>query len=231
VEHIIEMLTIASHDIRSPLTSISVGLKVLSKELYGPLDDKVKGVIDGLYRKVEDLCLTLNRSLERSRILSGNISIEKEILDLTHDIIDPIVDEFTETFESEGVSIDPTLGGVPSGSIQIRADKLWLQNVYRNLFSNVVKYGGSGCSLAYGFEDKEGYFQLNVFNTGKPLTERERKGLFQKFSQAKRNGGRRAEGHGLGLYSCKKIIEEHGGRMWYEARPDGSNFVFTLPKE
>ncbi len=231
VEHIIEMLTIVSHDIRSPLTGISVGLKVVSKELYGPLDPKVKAVVDGLYRKAEDLCHTLNKSLERSRILSGNISIEKEVLDLTHDIIDPLVDEFSETFESNNVSIDPTFGGIPSGSILIKADKIWLQNVYRNLFSNVIKHGGTGCSMAYGFEDKGDHFRLNVFNTGRPLTKEEQKGLFEKFSRPSRKGGRHIEGHGLGLYSCKKIVEEHGGRMWYEAKSDGSNFVFTLPKE
>jgi signal transduction histidine kinase len=231
VEHIIEMLTIASHDIRSPLTGISVGLKVVSKELYGPLDPKVKGVVDGLYKKAEGLCYTLNKSLERSRILSGNIPIEKEVLDLTHDIIDPVVNEFSETFESKNVSIDLTFGGIPSGSILIKADKIWLQNVYRNLFSNVIKHGGKGCSMAYGFEAKGGHFRLNVFNTGRSLTEEEQKGLFEKFSRPRRKGGRRVEGHGLGLYSCKRIVEEHGGHMWYEAKSDGSNFVFTLPKE
>jgi signal transduction histidine kinase len=72
---------------------------------------------------------------------------------------------------------------------------------------------------------------LNVYNTGKPIPEEYRQGLFEKFTGNRndRNGKEKADGTGLGLYLIKKVIQKLGGEIWYEAKEDGSNFVFTLP--
>jgi signal transduction histidine kinase len=230
-QHIIDMLTVASHDIRGPLNSIALGLKVLEKELYGKLDSKVKEVIKGLYKKAHGLSLTLETYLGETSLFSGYIEIKKEKLDFRMDIIDPILEEFSETFASNNITIDESMGGIPDGSISINADRIWLLSVYRNLFSNVVKYGGPGCAMAFGFEDWGDHYRLNVFNTGCSLDHSEQKKLFQKFSRIKGKDTKSIKGAGLGLYFAKEIIESHGGKIWYEPKPDGSNFIFTLPKD
>ena len=230
-QHILDMLTIATHDIRGPLNSIAVGLKVLDKELYGKLNPSIKNVIKNLYRKANSLSLTLETYLGQASLFSGYIEIKKEKLDYRIDIIDPILEEFSEVFARNNITIDESMGGIPEGSITINADRIWLLSVYRNLFSNVVKYGGPGCSMAFGFEDWGDHYRLNVFNTGRPLSKSEQEKLFQKFSRIEKEDSKNVKGAGVGLYFAKEIIERHGGKIWYEPKPDGSNFVFTLPKD
>jgi signal transduction histidine kinase len=72
---------------------------------------------------------------------------------------------------------------------------------------------------------------LNVFNSGKPIPEDHRDKLFTKFMRFGNNGNGNGilDGMWLGLYLIKTIIQKHGGDIWYEAKENGSNFVFTLP--
>ena len=230
-QHIIDMLTVASHDIRGPLNNIAVGLKVLEKELYGKLDPKVKDVVKGLYRKSNSLSLTLDTYLGEASLFSGHIEIKKEKIDYRNDIINPLLDEFSEEFAQNKILIDESMGGIPEGRISITADRIWLLAVYRNLFSNVIKYGGEGCTMAFGFEDWGDHYRLNVFNTGRPIELAEQEKLFEKFYRIEAEETRNVKGAGVGLYFVKEIIEGHGGKIWYEPKHDGSNFVFTIPKD
>ena len=225
------MLTVASHDIRGPLNNIAVGLKVLEKELYGKLDPKVKDVVKGLYRKSNSLSLTLDTYLGEASLFSGHIEIKKEKIDYRNDIINPLLDEFSEEFAQNKILIDESMGGIPEGRISITADRIWLLAVYRNLFSNVIKYGGAGCTMAFGFEDWGDHYRLNVFNTGRPIEPAEQEKLFEKFYRIEAEETRNVKGAGVGLYFVKEIIEGHGGKIWYEPKHDGSNFVFTIPKD
>jgi signal transduction histidine kinase len=129
------------------------------------------------------------------------------------------------------IVIDNRLGAIPSGSITISANKTWLKAVYRNLFTNAVKFGGKGCTISFGFEQHESHYRLNVYNSGRPIAEEDRKKMFHRFERIAPLGGPTTEGVGLGLCLCREIILEHGGEIWYEARPDGSNFVFTISRE
>ena len=230
-QHILDMLTVATHDIRGPLNSIAVGLKVLDRELYGKLSPSIKNVIKGLYRKADGLSITLETYLGQTSLFSGYIEIRKEKLDYRMDIIDPLLEEFSDIFARNRITIDESMGGIPEGSIIISADRIWLFSVYRNLFSNVQKHGGPGCATAFGFEDWGDHYRLNVFNSGRPLDYSQQEKLFQKFSRIEKQGGSDVKGAGVGLYFAKEIIERHGGKIWYEPKPDGSNFVFTLPKD
>lgn len=230
-QHILDMLSIASHDIRGPLNNIAVGLKVLEKELYGKLTPQVKEVLRGLYKKTQSLYLNLETYLGETSLISGYIEIKKELLDYRMDIIDPLLEEFSEVFAQHSITIDESMGGIPAGRITFTADRIWLLSVYRNLFSNVGKYGGPGCTMAFGFEDWEDHYRFNVFNTGRPLDSSEQEKLFQRFSRIDGEETKNVKGSGLGLFFCKEIIERHGGKIWYEPKPDGSNFVFILPKD
>lgn len=230
-QHIIDMLTAASHDLRGPLNSIAVGLKVVEKELYGKLDPRVKEAVGNISQKANSLITTLETYLGETSLFSGHLAIKKEKLDYRMDIIDPLLEEFSESFARNDITIDETMGGIPLGKITIKADRIWLLSVYRNLFSNVVKYGGRGCTLAFGFEDWGDHYRFNVFNTGQPIDSSEQNKLFQKFSRIGGEGTRSIKGAGIGLYFAREVIERHGGKIWYEPKPDGSNFVFTLPKD
>lgn len=229
-KHILEMLTIASHDLRSPLNSIAIGIKIISKGIYGDLTPIIGNEIDKLYHRTQRLLGIMENYLCKTNIFYGNLRIHKQNLDLRTDIIDPVLEEFAEFFKDHNITIDESMGGIPDRTIVISADKLWLQNVYRNLFHNLLKYSDKGCMIAYGFEDKGDCYQLNVFNSGKPIPEEFRDKLFHKFSRMNIDSSKLVSGTGIGLYFIKEIITKHGGQIWYEPLENGSNFVFTLPK-
>jgi signal transduction histidine kinase len=159
------------------------------------------------------------------------MEVKREVLDLRQDIIDAVLDELADDITMREIVIDIRLGAIPAGSIPICANKTWLKAVYRNLFTNAVKYGGKRCTISFGFEQRESHYRLNVYNSGIPIAEEDREKIFDRFERIETLEGPTPDGVGLGLSLCREIILEHGGEIWYEARPDGSNFVFTISRE
>jgi signal transduction histidine kinase len=110
-------------------------------------------------------------------------------------------------------------------------NKVWLKTVFRNLVKNAIHYGDWGGMISFGFEDRVSVYHLNVYNSGETIPEERRDKLFAKFSHIGNNDSEKSNGMGLGLYLVKKIIQRHGGDIWYEAKEHGSNFVMTIPVE
>lgn len=230
-QHILNMLMIMSHDIRGPLVAIAATLKLLIRGIYGNMDESVMNTLTDLMSRVVQLLGIAEDYLGRAQSVDGFCKFEREVLDLRQDIIDPVLDELSNDIQKRGIIIDNRLGAIPAGTIPVHANKIWLKAVFRNLFKNAVKYGGKGCRIAFGFEDHGSYYRLNVYNSGTPIPEEHRARLFTKFGRIESENRPVQDGVGLGLFLIKEIIGKHGGAIWYEARPDGSDFVFTIPKE
>ena len=162
--------------------------------------------------------------LTKSSVMSSNEIGRKEILDLREDIIDPIIGEFSQEIERGEIQIDNRLGGIPGDKIFVSANKNWLGIVYRNLFSNAIRYTPKGGTIAYGFEDQGKMYRLNVFNNGQPIPAEKRKSIFEMFESE--------DSSGIGLPVIRELVRRHGGDLWCEESHGGHpNFVFTLPKE
>jgi two-component system sensor histidine kinase/response regulator len=230
-EQILTMLMVVSHDIRSPLTAISATLKLLIRGVYGNIDESPKETLKDLYARINRLNGIAEDYLGKASVVVGELQMERKVLDLREDIIDPILDELSSEIECRGIIIDNRLGAIPAHQISTKADRIWLKIVFRNLFCNAIKYGGRGCTISFGFERHADHYKLNVYNSGKPIPEECRHQLFTKFSRIGEGNNGNSHGTGLGLYLVKGIIQKHGGDIWYEAKENGSNFVFTLPHD
>ena len=230
-EHILNMVMVLSHDIRGPLVAIASILKLLLRGVYGKLDQSPANTVQELLSRCARLLGTADDYLGKAAIVGGPLEMKREMLDLRQDIIDVVLDELADDLAKREIIIDNRLGAIPSGSIPICANKTWLKAVYRNLFSNAVKYGDKGCVISFGFEQHESLYRLNVYNSGRPIAKEDREKIFDKFERIDPAKGPTPDGVGLGLCLCREIISDHGGEIWYEARPDGSNFVFTISKE
>lgn len=230
-QHIINMIGIVGHDIRSPILSILASLKLLQINAFGELPESIRQTLADIEARLSQLENTATEYLHQTSILSDIEIPGKELLDLREDIIDPILEELSGDILEKRITIDNQLGSIPGGKIRITANKTWLKIVYRNLFKNAINYGSKDNSnpiISFGFEEKNDHYLLNVFNNGKAVPAHEEGLVFDKFFRGKDAGG---DGMGCGLNSIRELIRKHGGEMWYATTQSGHpNFIFTLPK-
>jgi signal transduction histidine kinase len=210
---------------------VEATLKLLTRGIYGEMDESVKNTARDLYGRVERLRGVAEDCLGKASVVAGEVDFERKVLDLREDIIDPVLNELLHDMEERNIVVDNRLGAVPAKKFPIEADKVWLKIVFRNLFTNAIKYGGKGCVIAFGCEESGPYYKLNVYNSGEPVPAEFQDKLFTKFYRAGAGGEVHSDGMGLGLYMTKQIVQKHGGNIWYEPREWGSNFVLTLPRE
>lgn len=223
--HILNMLSIATHDMRGSIVGINATLKLVNKKIMGTTDESVEVTLRDLLTRTQKLEKTVNDYLSKASLLKDAEIPTKKELDLLGDIIMPILGNLAEELEKRNIMIDNRLGSIPGGKIIVSANKVWLQAVYTNLFDNALKHTSDGGIIAFGFEEKDGYYQLNVYNNGPGIPNENLEKIFQKFEG---NG----ESTGVGLSICRDLIRKHGGNLWAEnTRNDHPNFIFTLPKE
>jgi len=230
-EKILNMVKALSHDVRGSLLSISATLKLLSRGYYGKMDEAVVHRIRELFSKTSELIGITEEYLGRSFSVNNDLNTEVESLDLMKDVLIPVLKELSSELKGRRLMIDHRLHAMSNKPISIRTNGIWLKMVFRNLLKNAVRYGHKEGMITIGFEDQGSCYRLNVYNSGKPIPAEYREMLFTKFmgNWNRENGKERAEGTGLGLYLIHKVIQKLGGEIWYEAKENGSNFVFTLP--
>jgi len=232
-ENILHMVKMMSHDVRGSLLSISATLKLLSREYYGKMDEGAMNKVKELFSKTSGLIGMTEEYLGRSFSVIDDVSTKQVTLDLMKHILIPVLKELSSELKGHRLLIDHHLHAMSNKPISIRASRVWLKMVFRNLLKNALKFGDPGGMIAIGFEDQGSSYRFNVYNTGEPIPEGVRKHLFTNIwedgNHAMNQEG--TNGTGLGLYLTKKVIEKLGGEIWYEAKERGSTFSFTLPSE
>jgi two-component system sensor histidine kinase VicK len=167
--------------------------------------------------------------LSKAFIVSEDLAVSRESLDMRRDILDAVLDELSGELRQQKILIYNRLAASGGRRFFIKASKFWVRAAFRNLLKNAVQYGGRGCTIVIGCEDHGVYYLFNVYNSGRPVKEAYRDNLFKKWKRGSLSNN--GVGLGLGLYLTKEVIQKHGGCIWYESLGYGSNFLFTLPRE
>lgn len=230
-QEILRLLTMMSHDIRGALISIGAGLKLLGRGTYGSLDGGASDKAGDLCERVKKVVGLAEEFLGKAFSLTEKTGILEEALDLKQDVIHPVLSELSAEMLENSIKVDNRLDSEKFDHVAVRADAIWLKAVFRNLFRNAMKYGGHGCTISIGFENKDSFYRLSVSNSGRPIPEEKRGRLFRRFSRLASAGKGGSDGMGVGLYMVREIVRKHGGDIWYEAAESGSNFIFTLPQK
>ena len=228
---ILNMFEIATHDIKGPLLAIAATLKLLGRGFYGRMDESVANSLKEVLSKTLCLIGVTEEYLARTLLMDDDLEAEGEVLDLKKDVITPVLRELSTELKEHPIVMNHCFDPVPNVGFPVMASKIGLKAVFRNLIRNAVKYGGKGCTISLAVETQGGFYRLNVYNSGEPIPAECRNKLFSQCIRLRSNGNGNGSNHGmgLGLYLTKKIIEKHGGTIWYEASANGSNFIFTLP--
>jgi signal transduction histidine kinase len=219
-----EFLSAAAHDLRTPLTVVLGQSELLERRIArdpaAPADAAGIGRIVREARRLRDLVSEL---LDAQRLEQGGTIMELAPADLCQ-IVGTVRDRHT----GQGSRIELSRPDRPLvGSI----DRPRVEQVIENLVDNAMKYGGAS-SPEIVVEDVDGEAHIAVVDHGIGIPQGERDRIFERFFRASNVQSITDTGLGLGLYICRRIVEEHGGRIWHEPTPGGgSTFVVALPIE
>jgi signal transduction histidine kinase len=222
-----EFISIASHQLRTPLNSIKGYLSLFLEDVYGKLDEKKRPPMERLYRSSERLIHLVNELLGISRIQMGKIELEMVEVDLC-EVVQSVVDELRMVAEQKGLVLHascPT-NGVPA----VAGDKQKLRDSVLNLVDNAIRYTEKG-SVEVSLRREINDLIVHVKDTGPGLDEEEARTLFQSFQRGQVGRKNWAEGSGLGLYIAREFIGLHGGAIWAESpgKGLGSTFFIRIP--
>ena len=216
-----EFIALASHELKTPLTTIKGYLQVLSKMEA----DKMSQLFlsKSLYQ-VEKLNTLVEDLLNMSRIESGQLNFNLETFDI-REMVKEIIETFS--YSSQSHRVVSNLGSSPAF---IRGDRQRIEQAILNFMTNAIKYSPKADEIYVNLEVVGNNMTLKVRDKGIGLTVEQRQQLFTRFYRAENTQG--ISGLGLGLYLTKQIIDRHGGIIEVSSEfGEGSEFSFTLPLE
>lgn len=224
-----EFISIASHQLRTPLTSIKGFISLIREGDYGKISKQVDGALKKIFISNERLIKLVNDILNLSRIESGTFTFNFGKNDLTA-MIKNVVEDFSLEVEERGLKIK---FNKPEKKIPLFVfDRDKMQEVISNLIDNAIKYTTAG-KIEVDIKDFERKIRIIISDTGKGMEEDEAKYVFEKFRRGVGSSSLNTEGTGLGLYVCKKIMNAHDGNIF--AKSDGpekgSQFIVELKKD
>jgi signal transduction histidine kinase len=226
-----EFISIASHQLRTPLTSIKGYSLQLRDERYGKVSEKQKEVIEKIFIANERTVGLVEDLLNVSRIEQGRIEYEFEELDL-RDIISKVMQVMSIQAEHRGLYLKFKDHMKSLKQVMIKADRNKLTEVISNLVDNAIKYTKEGgITIHLKLSENKKKVRVEVKDTGIGIKEEDRKKLFRKYGRGKDVGVMHSNGTGLGLYIVKQLTEAHKGKVSVESEGpgQGSSFIIELP--
>lgn len=228
-----EFVMHVSHELRTPLTAVS-GYLALLKEHYEKLDPSTKGMfLDRALANCQELALLVNSVLE-ALYITGNAHVpyyeELSISEVVYEVLTQI-----DPRQKAAYTIEMQI----PAEMKARADRQFLLQILRNLFSNVFKYVPQQTPIIISAVRRQSDQEIDtvapicirVQDAGPGIPPAEQPLLFQKFARLNRDLSGTVRGTGLGLHNCKILVEAMGGQIWVESsgQPgEGSCFCFTI---
>lgn len=219
-----EFISLASHQLRTPLSSINTYSQMLSQGYAGKLTSKqlsFVSVIEKATSRMNDLIHTL---LNVTRIEAGNITVNVKSIDIDN-LCDEIVGSLEYLALERGISIKYTNDSITS----VESDPVLLREVLSNFLTNAIKYTPRGGRVTLRVEANDRVV-FSVKDNGYGIPEQSKNYVFSKFYRANNAVKNDVTGTGIGLYLAKEIAERLEGDIWFKSEINkGSTFYFSLP--
>ena len=223
-----DFISIASHQLRTPLTAIKGYSSMILEGTYGDTSLKIKGAVDKIFQSAQRLIYIVNDLLDISRIEQGRFQPALEEVKIAN-VLRDVVEELKPNAEKKSLDLSFSVS-VDDAEVKIKADPSKIRQVLTNLVDNAIKYTPSGYVKAELKKDGNGIL-ISVKDSGAGMSQETLSNLFQKFTRAKNVAKLHTDGSGLGLYIAKQIIDAHNGKIWAESAGEGhgSRFCVELP--
>jgi signal transduction histidine kinase len=219
-----ELIGTASHDLKSPLNSIMIGIDLLRE--HGSLDDALgQTLLNRLDAGAERMRDLISDLLDLAKLETGRGLSMQPIA--VQEFLQKAVENFQPLAQKQGVTLQVQAN---LSEIFIQGDTSRLQQVIDNLLSNAIKYNQAGGQVEIESEVVSETVIVKIRDTGMGIPAQALPHVFDRFYRVNEQPNRAIEGTGLGLAIVKSIIEQHGGKIWVESEPGaGSTFSFSLP--
>ncbi len=219
-----EFVSIASHQLRTPLTAIKGYLSMMNDGTYGRLPEKIKEKIGNVFESNERLIRLVNDLLSVSRIDTGKIVVEKEKVQV-ESLIENLKRELSISAKEKSIYLQFLK---PSKKLpKVMADKGKLEEAILNVIDNAIKYTNKG-GVTVKVEKQNKEILISVIDTGEGMNEKDLSKIFERFSRGNAGNWLHSEGAGLGLFITKKFIEMHNGKVWAESQGEGKGCQFYI---
>lgn len=221
-----DFISLASHQLRTPLSAIKTYAHMLLDGFMGPLSKpqakSLKTIVSASNRMNE----TVSTLLNITRIESGSVIVARKPVAVVQ-IIEEVVDEHRLTSGDKEISVDISS---PKENINLISDGVVLKEIISNLVSNALKYTPNQGQIKIVTRSKANHVIISVKDSGVGIPEESKNSVFTKFFRAENVVRQETSGTGLGLYLVKGLVNELGGDVWFDSiENEGSTFYVSLP--
>ncbi|QEM12455.1 PAS domain-containing protein [Mucilaginibacter rubeus] len=217
-----DFLSIASHELKTPLTTIKGYVQIINRLIKNYDDEKLRESVGKTSLYVDRLNNLIGELLDVSRIQSGMIELHKAPFDFDH-----MIQETVGSIQQGSRNHEIVLTG--QTGVQFNGDESHITQVVTNLLSNAIKYSPDHKEIGVHLSVLSGFIKVAVTDHGVGIAKDEQAKVFDRFYRV-RDVQQKFPGMGIGLYICASIVNNHNGTLWVESEPGkGSTFSFTLP--
>lgn len=223
-----EFVSLASHQLRTPLSTVSWYAEMMMAGDAGKLTREQKGFLKEIYEGNQRMIHLVDALLNVSRIEAGTLSVKNEPVNIAA-IIDDVLAEILPLMKDKRLQIHTS--APPDAAILLQADPDVIRVIVHNLITNAVKYTPDQGKISIGLERDLENVVLSVQDTGYGIPESQKPLIFSKLFRGDNVLDKVTDGTGLGLYMVKKLIDKLGGKIWFDSSEGkGSTFYVAWPK-
>ncbi|MFA5841699.1 MAG: ATP-binding protein [Candidatus Paceibacterota bacterium] len=225
-----EFVSLASHQLRTPLSTVNWYAEMLLEGDVGELNEKQKKYLDEVYRSNQRMVELVNALLDVSSLELGTFVIEPESIDII-ELAQSVIDEQKPQVNAKKIKFSFSFDeNIPI----MEADPKHLRMVVQNILSNAIKYTDLGGRIKFSISlMSKNNILLKISDTGYGIPKNQQSRIFTKLFRADNVRNKDTDGTGLGLYIVKSIVENSGGKVWFKSgnkvKSKGTVFYVTLP--
>lgn len=224
-----EIISVAAHQLRTPLSAIKWTIKILIDGDAGTLNNEQRELLAKGFESNERMIHLVNDMLAVDRMESGKyvyVFVPVQFETLVRDMIS----ELAPIAEQKNIRIEFNPPQIALPKIKVDPDKM--RDVLQNLIDNAIKYTKKDGTIVVGLQVASGNLHFSVKDSGIGIPETEKDKIFSRFFRAQNASHSETDGSGLGLFIAQSIVKRHGGRIWFESAENvGSTFHIELPYE